>query len=202
MNLDSQKPDGLPDESLPAAWIEALRTLPSEQLRPGNNMDNLVMAIAASKMTQIRRRRLLRYGKVSLAAVASLALVFAALLLDPSDQDLSPSVSTEDPHAVILREVSKVFPHQIKAIFSEKGELRIALTEQEYSEPSQAVVLEVSSDGELTTVITYVGRTIEIGNRQVTIRRNQNGGIVLDDTGKMHSSKPSPESFQIKLLPI
>lgn len=202
MNQDSRNPNLPPEESLPNAWIAALRTLPSERRGPPGEMDDEVMAMAASQMARIRQRRRLRYLGPALAAAASLALAWVWLSHRPSDSGLTSAPKAEDPYAVILREVSQVFPTQIKAIFTGEGELRIALAEEEAAEPGQAVVLEISGEGEPTTVITYVGQTVEIGRHQVTVHRDQNGGIVVESPGMADPGTNSPAPLQIKARPI
>lgn len=91
-------------------------------------------------------------------------------------------MSTEDDYSVILREVSAVFPHQVKSIVSDGSSLEIALTEEPHPADKQAVVIEFCEQNTVTAVITYIGQTFEMGQRQITVRSSKNGDLVIDGT--------------------
>lgn len=180
MKDDPIHPDAQHDDALPPAWLEALRTLPSEHGGPSEETDAAVLATARETLAAIRRRRLRQRLWPVLAAAACVMLaiaLFSRTRITPPSQVTAPA---EDKYALILREVSSVFPHQIKAIFSNGLDLEISLADQPIANTDQAVVIEICERGNCQTVITYVGQTLEIGQHRVTVRADKNGSIVVE----------------------
>lgn len=193
MNSDPHSPNTREDETLPPEWIAGLRALPSEQAAPSCSTDTAILAAARASLTFLRRRKKIHRLWPALAAAACLA--FALIFLSQrghKPQSGQVATSTEDKYAVILREVSSVFPHQVKAIMTDGGELQIALSDEPLAEGSQAVVIEACGNGGCTVVITYVGQTVEIGRQQVTVQVDEKGVIIIK--GKQD---PAPD-LQIK----
>lgn len=198
MHSDPLNPNVPAEDSLPPALLEALRALPSEQGGPSRETDAAIMASARETLAAIRRRRLRQRLWPVLAAAA--CLTFALTLFPrprstPARQATAPAV---DKYALILREVSAVFPRQIKAIFSNGSDLQIALADEQLPNSDQAVVIEVCENGDCTTVITYVGQSLEIGQHRVTVRADENGGIVIDSPDFVDSSASPAPGLHIK----
>jgi len=168
------------DETPAPQWLAVLRKLPSEHAKPSAATDEAILAHARKSLFAIRRRKALRLTWPTLAAAACLVIAFSFLARPgptvPQDQAADTS---EDPYAVILREVTSLFPHQIRAIMTNGGELRIALSEEPVADGAQAVVIEACGNGDCTVVITYVGQTVEIEHQQVTVRAGEDGTIII-----------------------
>ena len=180
MKNDATHPDIPSDDALPPALLEALRSLPSEQGGPSAATDAAIMAEARTTLASIRQRRPRQRFWPALAAAACVFLTIS-LFTRPRDTPSRPaSVPAEDKYALILREVSAVFPEQLQAIIAEGGELRISLADHTLSNKKQAVVVELRVADKCTTVITYVGQTVEVGEHRVTVRTDAKGAIVVD----------------------
>ena len=182
MHSEPPNPDFPADETLPTEWLDALRTLPSEQGGPNGDTDAAVMAEARETLAAIRRRRLRQRIWPALAAAACVLLtisLFTKPRATPQQHAASPA---EDKYALILREVSAVFPEQLQAIIADGGELRISLADHAISDKKQAVVVELCEADKCTTVITYVGQTVEVGEHRITVHADEKGAIVVDAT--------------------
>lgn len=180
MHSDPFKPNIPDEEALPPSWLEALRTLPSEQGAPSAETDAAVLAIARETLAPIRRRRVRHYLWPILAVAACVAFALI-LFFKPSDTpNKYVGAPAEDKYALILREVTTLFPQQIKSIVSDGDDLQIALSDEPLTNNEQAVVIEVCEHGNCKTVITYIGQTIEINSHRITVRTDKNGAIVTD----------------------
>jgi hypothetical protein len=194
MHSHPHHPDDPSDDSLPPSGVEALRALPSEQAGLSMDTDAAVMAAARETLTAIRQRRL-RLRLWPVLAVAA-CVVLSLTLLSRRNPTTTPEQALtvpEDPYAVILREVTSLFPHQVRAIKTDGGELQISLSEEPLADGAQAVVIEACGNGGCTVVITYVGQTVEIERQHVTIQADENGGITIIAS----QQEPAPD-LQIK----
>ena len=180
MHSDPFKSNIPDEESLPPTWLEALRALPSEQGGPPAETDAAILATARETLAAIRHRRLRQRLWPVLAAAACVLFSLILFFKPHSTPDSYVAIPTEDKYALILREVSALFPQQIKAIVSDGADLQIALSDQPLTNSSQAVVIEICENNGCKTVITYIGQTIEIGKHRITIRTDEDGGIVVD----------------------
>lgn len=197
MKADPFPPRDPNDADLPPSWREALRTLPSEHGAPRAEVDAAILAAARDPLAAIRRRKLRRRLGPALAAAACGVLAVTWFSAPPAQPESQAATPSEDPYARILREVSAVFPRQIAAITSDDGELQIALADEPHSEDLQAVVIEILERDDHRAVITYVGQTVEVGSRRVTISTDERGRIVIDPPNPVgpgaNPSAPPPE---------
>ncbi len=182
MNSETHHPKEMDDDkTLPAEVLAALRALPSEHATPSTTTDAAILAEARTSLAAIRRRKIIHRLWPTLAAAACLALAFAFLTQRHTSAPMHHATATpEDPYAVILREVTSLFPHQVRAIMTNGGELQIALSDEPVADGAQAVVIEACGNGGCTVVITYVGQTIEIDRQQITIQADKDGVIILE----------------------
>ncbi len=169
------------EDALTQVWIEALRAHPSEQGGPSHQTDAAILASSRKMLAGIRRRRFHQRFWPVLAAAACVALAFSLFLRSQSNPSIETNTTTtEDPYALILREVSLVFPRQIKAIFADGSDLQIELADNPRTGNEQAVVIEICERQSCKIVITYIGQTLQIGDHQISVRMNDNGGLVID----------------------
>ena len=203
MHPDSFDRNVTDEDALPSSWIEALRALPSEHGGPSAETEAAVIASAQEILAAIRRRRLRRRLWPTLAAAA--CLVLAATVISrtrstpPNHQAKAVS---EDKYAIILREVSIVFPRQIKAIFADGAELEIELSDAPLSGKEQAVLIEIGERETFRAVITYVGQTVQIGHSRISVSANRDGSLVIDNQDFSESSGNPAQRLSIKTRPI
>lgn len=183
MNSESHIPSDPEAETLPPQWLDALQALPSEHAVPDAETDAAILADGRAALSSLRppekTTRRFFWPALSVAACLALAFGFLSKLHHPSSEKQSV-IRSEDPYALILREVNSLFPHQVRAIQTDGGELQIALADEPVAENAQAVVIEACLRGSCTTVITYVGQTVVIESRPVTVRTNEDGDIVVE----------------------
>jgi hypothetical protein len=181
MNPEPHTSIEIDDETLPEDLIAALRALPSEHATPSAATDAAIFAEARASLAASRRRKIIPRIWPTLAAAACLALAFAFLSQrQPSVPEQHATSTPEDPYAVILREVTSLFPDQVRAIMTDGGELQIALSDAPLASNARAVVIEACGNGGCTVVITYVGQVIEIERQQITIQAREDGFMILD----------------------
>jgi hypothetical protein len=180
MNDDIIHTDAPLDDELPPSLLDVLRALPSEQGCPTRATDAAIMACARETLAPIRRR-ISRVRLWPVLAAAACLILIITLLSRPSSAPVSiTQAPAEDKYALILREVSAVFPEQVQAIIADGGELQISLADHPVSNNKQAVVVELCEQNKCTTIITYVGQTVEIGTHRVTVRTDEKGAILID----------------------
>ena len=184
------------DDELSPLLLELLLDLPSEQGHADRETDAAVLAHASKALKAIRRRKMHMRLWPSLAAAACL-IIALVLHFKPNTEAISGNEKlNKDKYALILREVSAVFPEQIQSIITDGGELRITLADQPIVNHDEAVVVELCAGDKCTTVITYVGQTVQVGAHRVTIRTNEKGALVVEspDVDGMgeHPEQPIP----------
>ncbi|MCU0778189.1 MAG: hypothetical protein MUF86_11050 [Akkermansiaceae bacterium] len=181
MNQEFTHSNVLLDDKIPPSLLAALCALPSEHRIPSRETDAAVLADARKTLSAIRRRRFHARLWPTLAAAACFVLFIHLLSRPTATPDSTNKAPAEDKYALILREVSAVFPRQVQAIIADGGELRISLADYPVSNHKKAVVVELCEQNKCTAIITYVGQTVEIGAHRITVRTNEKGAIVIDD---------------------
>ena len=203
MNQYSHPPDE--DEDVSAASIrEILLQIPSERGKPSRQGDLTILRMAAAKMASIRKRSLTRRALIGVAALA--ACVAFAIILNPAKptQTTTETVTSVTPNsddaAVILREISTLFPNQINSIQRDADGMKLLLADTPGVDTTNAVVLEIYTNGDVQQIITYSGQTIKLLGRDVTIRVNGDGGILLKGQGiEWVSTKPTAPLPEVKI---
>lgn len=178
------------NEEPPPEWlIEALSDLPSEKARPTPEGDEAIMNLARGKLAPLRQQSFSPLFLPILAAAACVALAVLSFTNSvPPSTAPDPLVVKEDSAAVILREVTLLFPDQVRAIVHDKGRIEVDLLEGPPARKGPAVVLELNDRGEMQQIITYIGQTIKIRGRSVTILMGAHGQILIEGTGISWSS--------------
>lgn len=195
MNFNSDKSTPNDDFDLSKSWLEALRKNSAKcEGSPTECTDDLVLASARATLAEIRRNKKHRWKHwSSLAAAACFAIGMFLVFSFHNNSEHKPDESNVDSYALILREVSAVFPHQINAIVAgdDGSQLKIILSEKPLSEDGQPVLVEICQKGNCTKVITYVGQTIQLGDHQFSVLGSDRGSIVI----KNLDSKSNNENF-------
>jgi hypothetical protein len=182
MDSDPFNPKISDDAQLHPSLLEALRTLPSEQGGPSAETDAAVLAAAREVLKPLRQRRIIHRLWPVLAAAACAVFAFLLFFGPQKTSETYAQSHADEKYALILRELTTLFPQQIKSIVSDGDDLQIALSDEPLTDSGQAVVIEVCARGNCKAVITYVGQTIEIDNHRITVRTDENGTIVTDSS--------------------
>lgn len=198
-------PDMSHDEpSLDPEWIEALRGLPSEQGKVSPKTDQAVMAMARQQLAEVRQHQPSRWVWRSVAAAAILALgIFVGHYMGRGQQPAQlagqPS-SHDDEAATILREVSALFPGQIRAIERDESGLQLVLADQPREQQGAGVVIEVMEDGQFRQIITFDGQQIELMGRFMNVETSPDGRVRLKGKGiEWTSDQPQPAPDEINI---
>lgn len=180
MNSKDSRPNVPEEEMLPPSWLEALHTLPSEKGSPSAGTDAIILAHARERLAGIRRRGLRQRLWPALAAAACVTIALTLIFRPRTSPGSQAATSAEDKYALILREVSAVFPRQIQSIVADGSDLQIELSDQPMPNTGPAVVINVCEQGDCKAVITYIGQTVTIGHHRLTVRSNRNGDVLID----------------------
>jgi len=182
-NVDDSEEDGA--EALETGILEALRHSDSAQAGPSAETDAAILRMAKSRMALIRRRSAVKRAFIGIGAAA--ACVALALFLvqqaGPSAKPAPKVTLDDDSAAIILKEISAVFPGQIQSILRDESGLQLSLADAPRADPGQAVVLEIQRNGDSREIISFSGQTVEIMGRKVTIHTSADGHIHLKGPG-------------------
>jgi hypothetical protein len=179
-HTDATDEDGV--DALENGILDALRRLPSEQGGPAAKTDAAVLRMAAATMARIRRRSLVRRAMWGVfAAAACLALALLLFERQAGTPSVPPQAASagEDPAAIVLREVSALFPGQIRSIQRDASGLQLSLADAPSANQGRAVVLEIRKNGDSREIISFSGQTIEFMGHSVTIHTSEDGSIRL-----------------------
>lgn len=166
--------------AIDAATLSLLSRLPSEQGNPSSESDIHIRRAAAAKMAAIRRRARLRWVSGTIAAMAACLLLAMFINRQDTPDETRIVDLARDDAAIILREVSALFPGQVRAIHRDAAGLHLTLSEAPDVDSSMAVVIEIGHDGGSFEIITFNGQTIELMGRNVTVHADPNRGILLN----------------------
>ena len=185
MNRSPDHSEEPSEEPLNPRILEALSHLDSAPTGPSSKTDAAVLSMARNRMALIRRRAAVKRAIIGIgAAAACVALaVFLSHQTGPSAIPAPKVTLAQDPAAIILQEVSAVFPGLIKSIQQDKSGLQLSLAEVPNANQGLAVVLDIQRNGDSREIITFSGQTVEIMGRQVTIYATKDGQIHLKGQG-------------------
>jgi len=179
----SQANDATDADAIDPAILAALRDLTCEQDTPSAESDLVIRRAAAARMAAIRRRTRLKRIAATITALAA-CLLAAVFLTHKPDPGKTVTVDlARDDAAIILREVSAVFPGQIRAIHRDETGLHLTLSETPNVDSTMAIVIDIGDNGESREIITFSGQTIEIMGQSVTIHADPERGILLNGQG-------------------
>jgi hypothetical protein len=176
-----------------------LRELPCEQGAPSAGADLAIRRAAAARMAAIRRRTRIKRISASVMAMAA-CLLFGMWLTNKADPPKPETVDlARDDAAIILRQVSALFPGQIRAIHRDATGLHLTLSEAPNVDSTMAVVIEIGNSRE---IITFSGQTIEIMGESVTVHADPEQGILLNGKGIEWWNTQHSSHLSIRTLPI
>ena len=180
MNHSSLPDEHAEEEAINTTSLSVLRNLPSEQGAPSAESDLVILRAAAARMAGIRRRARLKWVSATVAAMAACLLLGMYFTNTPNPEKTQTVDLARDDAAIILREVSALFPGQIRAIHRDASGLHLTLSESPDVDSTTAVVIEIGDNGDSREIITFSGQTIDLMGRSVTVHADPNRGILLN----------------------
>ncbi len=116
------------------------------------------------------------------AATAMAACVsFGVFLAKEPDAVKPPTVDlARDDAAIILTEVSALFPGQIRAIHRDESGLHLTLSETPNVESIMALVIGIADGKGGREIITFSGQSVDIMGQTVTVHADADGEILLN----------------------
>ncbi len=199
MNPESH-PNDLPEDDLrlPPEMLRALaKSQPAPAMVPPE-IDAAILQAGRARLSRIRcggRPRIVSWFLWPLAVAACLMLAFVLRRHDSGGNPQPPIVKhEEDAAAIILREVSALFPNQVRSIVKDESGLQMTLADKPEVKPTQALVLKICEARGCHEIITFSGQSIEVAGHQVTVRTESGGRVTLDGERFLWSSdlKTSP----------
>jgi hypothetical protein len=191
-----EHPQQVPDDAdtpAPPELVLALRRLRSGPVEIAPDVDAAVMRAARERLNSCDsppRSRFRAWRLWPMAAAACFPLFwFASRTMTPQEAlTHSPSQTQDDAAAIILREVSALFPNQVRSIIKDESGLQMTLADQPDVQPSQALVLRVCEPRGCKEIITFSGQNIEVAGHTVTVRAESGGRVTLDGERFLWSS--------------
>jgi len=181
MNSESHPNDPFEDElRLPPEILRALTRSQAHPVVVPPEIDAAVLHAARKQLSPAPPRNIQRL-LWPLAVAACLILVFALRRPDPGEISKPPVVQQEeDAAAVILREVSALFPNQVRSIVKDESGIQMILAEEPNVQASRALVLKVCEARGCQEIITFSGQNIKVAGHLVTVRTENDGRVILD----------------------
>ncbi len=185
---NAQKSPNDDTTQVPPELILALKRLQPGPVEISPTVDAAVMRAARDQLKSSRfgthpRIGAWLFGSLAAAACVLLAWIFFRPATPGKNLATAPPARQEDAAAVILREVSALFPNQVRSIVKDESGLQMILADEPNIEPTPALVLKICDARSCREIITFSGQNIEIAGHEVTVKA-KNGGRVILDGGK------------------
>lgn len=167
-------------EAIDPGILSALRDLACEQGTPSAEADLVIRRAAVARMAAIRRRARMKRIAATVTAMAACVLLGVFLTKQPDAKKNATVDLARDDAAIILREVSALFPGQIRAIHRDQNGLHLTLSETPDVVSTMAIVIEIGGKEGSREIITFSGQRVEIMGQSVTVQADAEGGILLN----------------------
>lgn len=158
--------------------------------------DAAIIKAARQRMAGIRARKIapsIRWALWPLAAAACLLLVL--LTKRPPATPPATASDLQDEAAIIFREVSALYPNQVRAITRGRDGLRLTLADEPDLEPGKPFVLRVCKNSACEDIITFSGQQITVAGHDVTLRADSDGRVILQGDELLWSSDSQESSL-------
>lgn len=167
-------------EAIDPDVLSALRDLACELATPSAESDLVIRRAAAARLAAIRRHSRVKW--IATAATAMAACVLVGIFLGKEPEAVKPPTVdlARDDAAIILAEVSALFPGQIRAIHRDESGLHLTLSDTPSATPTQALVIEIADGKSGREIITFSGQSVEIMGQLVTVHADADGAVFLN----------------------
>jgi hypothetical protein len=184
---------------VPPELILALKRLQPGTVEIAPAVDAAVMRAARDRLKSSRpgtHPRFATWLLWPLAAAACVLLAWISIRPATPGKNLTtaPPARQEDAAAVILREVSALFPNQVRSIVKDESGLQMMLADEPDIKPAQALVLKICDTRSCREIITFIGQNIEVAGHKVTVRTENGGRVILDGERFLWSSDLKKQS--------
>lgn len=186
--MKPEHPQEIPDDVTTTVPPELILAL--QRLRPGSveiapDVDAAVMRAARDHLKSSRPPLSPRFSARMLwplAAAACFLLVWFSIRPMTPEKTVTKAqpAREEDAAAIILREVSALFPNQVRSIVRDESGLQMSLADEPDVKPTQALVLKVCEPRGCKEIITFSGQNIEVAGHPVTVRTENGDRVILD----------------------
>jgi hypothetical protein len=167
--------------ALPPEILRALSRLHDEwpaAIQPAT--EAAIFNAARKRMAGIRAEKIApstRWTLWPLAAAACMLLAF--LVKRPPATAPGTAMELQDEAAIIFREVSALYPNQVRAITRGRDGLQLTLADEPVAESGKPLVLRVCENSACEDIITFSGQQITVAGHDVTVRASLDGRVTL-----------------------
>jgi hypothetical protein len=133
-------------------------------------------------------------------ALTCLVLGFASGFLSPW-HGRKPGVLAMDvlANAKMIRETMALFPNQVRAIVQDDRGLKLVLADQPDVPSSPPLYIQICDGKECSSLVTFSGEEIQVGQRKITVLADARGGIILEGDHFVWSSNERSASGRLKI---
>lgn len=202
MNTTGNSIEDEDPQTLEPQLVAFLGKLASETAQPSSESDLVIRRAAAARMALVRKRKKFKRvvsAGLALAACWFIASIFVFQSEPPKAQTLDLA---RDDAAVILREVSTLFPGQVRAIHRDETGLHLTLAEKPDVTSTLAIVIEVGDGKGTQQIITFSGQTIEIDGQTVRVEADAKHGVLLNGQDQENWRQQYGARLRIRTLAI
>ncbi|MFT3990078.1 MAG: hypothetical protein QM680_01590 [Luteolibacter sp.] len=173
--------------TVPPEFLAALRRL-RQIPAVSAEVDHAVLSAAKTHFPAGTKKRPPVWWCLPFAAAACFLLAW--LILRPAVPVTPASARQEDAAAVILREVTALYPNQVIAITRNTRGLQLTLADQPNVVAGKPLALKICEPHGCEEIITFSGQRIEIAGHTVQVRTENNGRVILDGDRFFWSNDP------------
>jgi hypothetical protein len=175
-DFEHEFPDALPPEIHRA--LSRLRDDCPAAIEPAT--DAAILKAARQRMAEIRARKIAPFPRWALWPLAAAACILLAFLVKrPPATAPETAMEPQDEAAIIFREVSALYPNQVKAITRGRDGLQLTLADEPVAESGKPLVLRVCENSACEDIITFSGQQITVAGHDVTVRTSSDGRVTL-----------------------
>ncbi len=150
---------------------------------------------AAKVPSELRTRSSLSW-KIACAAILILVGVGIGVGLKSWRESDSKALARQmEPMRLYLRELSALFPHQIRAVTFQDGEVRLTLAESGSVPDSSPIFLQVRTSTECQRHITFSGQAIQLNGERCEVLTDARGDVLVVGPDKVWSSAQPSNRF-------
>ena len=102
-------------------------------------------------------------------------------------------------NAKVIREAMAMFPNQVRAIVQDDHGLKLVLADQPDVPSSPPLYIQICDGRECSSLVTFSGQEIQVGQRKITGLAEARGGIILAGDHFVWSSGEGPRGDHLKI---
>ncbi len=136
--------------------------------------------------------------------VAVLALGFGPILWRRPGGPAGPEFSRGElqGYREVWREVTALFPHQVRAIIFEPGGLRLILAEQANLPVETPLLVRECAAGSCRTALTFSGQSVQLGDQSWDVLTDSRGSIIVAGESTAWPAAPGRHHISAQALEV